>query len=70
MKEIIRHQIFNKPNKNSKGIKPDGKNQTDSRNAIRDGGQAKKGAGRMPWHWEPMKDAISCEKPRGGANIL
>ena len=22
-------------------------------------GQANKGAGRMPWHWEPMKDVIS-----------
>ena len=28
-------------------------------------GQAKKGAGRMPWHWEPMKDVVSCDKPRG-----
>ncbi len=25
-------------------------------------GQANKGAGRMPWHWEPMKDVISCDK--------
>ena len=24
----------------------------------------------MPWHWEPMKDATSCEKLRGGANNL
>ena len=32
-------------------------------------GQDTKGAGRMPWHQEPKKDAISCEKPRGGANI-
>jgi len=23
----------------------------------------------MPWHQEPKKDVISCEKPRGGANI-
>ena len=23
----------------------------------------------MPWHQEPMKDVISCEKLRGGANI-
>ena len=22
----------------------------------------------MPWHWEPKKDATSCEKPRLGAN--
>ena len=32
-------------------------------------GQAKKSAGWMPWHEEPMKDVISCEKLRGGANI-
>ena len=31
-------------------------------------GQATKGAGRMPWHWEPMKDVISCDKLRGAAN--
>ena len=31
-------------------------------------GQAGKGAGRMPWHQEPKKDVISCEKPRGAAN--
>ena len=28
-----------------------------------------KTAGGMPWHREPMKDVISCEKLRGGANI-
>ena len=22
----------------------------------------------MPWHWEPMKDVISCDKLRAGAN--
>ena len=33
-------------------------------------GQAKKSAGWMPWHWEPMKDVISCEKLRGDANNL
>ena len=32
-------------------------------------GQVTKGAGRMPWHQEPKKDVISCEKLRGGANI-
>ena len=32
-------------------------------------GQVTKGAGRMPWHQEPKKDAISCEKLRVGANI-
>ena len=31
-------------------------------------GQAKKSARGMPWHWEPMKDATSCEKLRGAAN--
>ena len=36
--------------------------------AERPHGQVKKGAGRMPWHWEPMKDAISCEKLRGAAH--
>ena len=33
-------------------------------------GQATKGAGRMPWHWEPKKDVISCDKLRGDANNL
>ena len=32
-------------------------------------GQAKKSTGRMPWHWEPMKDVTSCDKLRLGANI-
>ena len=31
-------------------------------------GQANKSAGRMPWHWEPTKDAVSCEKLRGMAS--
>ena len=31
-------------------------------------GQAKKSARGMPWHWEPTKDAASCEKPRGAAS--
>ena len=31
----------------------------------KDNGQAKKGAGRMPWHWEPMKDVVNCDKLRG-----
>ena len=33
-------------------------------------GQAKKSARGMPWHQEPMKDVISCEKLRGAANKL
>ena len=28
-------------------------------------GQAKKSTRGMPWHWEPMKGAAICEKPRG-----
>ena len=34
---------------------------------IRDD-QANKSAGWMPWHQEPTKDVISCEKLRGAAN--
>ncbi len=32
--------------------------------------QAKKSARGMPWHQEPMKDVISCDKLRGAANRL
>ena len=32
--------------------------------------QATKGSRRMPWHMAPKKDVVSCEKLRGGANIL
>ena len=28
-----------------------------------------KGAWRMPWLSEAMKDVISCDKPRGGAKM-
>ena len=35
-----------------------------------DEGQAKKSARGMPWHQEPMKDVISCDKLRGAANEL
>ena len=31
-------------------------------------GQAIKSARGMPWHQEPKKDAISCDKPRGAAH--
>ena len=31
--------------------------------------KARKGTWRMPWLSEAMKDVISCDKPRGGANI-
>ena len=33
-------------------------------------GKANKSAGRMPWHWEPKKDAINCDKPRGAVSTL
>ena len=33
-------------------------------------GQVIKGVGRMPWHWEPMKDVISCDKLGGVARKL
>ena len=35
---------------------------------VRPRGQAKKSARGMPWHQEPMKDVISCDKLRGAAN--
>ena len=35
-----------------------------------DEGQANKSARGMPWHQEPMKDVISCDKLRGAANEL
>ena len=35
-----------------------------------DDGQANKSARGMPWHQEPMKDVISCDKLRGAANEL
>ena len=33
-------------------------------------GQANKSARGMPWHQEPMKDVISCDKLRGAVNEL
>ena len=33
-------------------------------------GQVKKSIEWMPWHWEPMKDVISCDKLRLEAHIL
>ena len=32
------------------------------------GKKVRKGAWRMPWLTEAMKDVISCDKPRLGAN--
>ena len=37
-------------------------NEIKRKNFIR--GQAKKSTRWMPWHWEPTKDVISCDKPR------
>ena len=31
-------------------------------------GQANKGIWWMPWHKKAMKDVVSCDKPRVGAN--
>ena len=33
-------------------------------------GQANKGPRGMPWSYPAKKVVVSCEKPRGGANIL
>ena len=33
-------------------------------------GQATKGTRWMPWHEKAMKDVVSCDKPRVGANNL
>ncbi len=40
------------------------------RETSREKDQATKGSRRMPWHMAPKKDVVSCEKLRGGANIL
>ena len=32
--------------------------------------QVTKSVRGMPWHMEPMKDVVSCDKPRGAANKL
>ena len=37
---------------------------------MREKDQATKGLRRMPWYVAPKKDVTSCEKLRGGANIL
>ena len=49
---------------------PEAKPADDLRNLLHrfDEGQAKKSARGMPWHQEPMKDAISCDKLWGAAN--
>ena len=55
----------------SKGVnQPELKATDDLRNLLNEHrrGQAKKSARGMPWHQEPMKDVISCDKLRGAAN--
>ena len=37
---------------------------------LKQRGQVRKSTWRMPWHQEPKKDVISCDKPRIGANSL
>ena len=37
---------------------------------MRDSKKVEKGARRMPWLTEAMKDVISCDKPRVDANDL
>ena len=37
---------------------------------MKQNGKAKKSAGRMPWHWEPKKDVINCDKPRVAVSTL
>ncbi len=35
---------------------------------IKEKGQATKSARGMPWHWEPMKDVVNCDKLRGAVS--
>ena len=42
--------------------------ETECADVHSDEGQANKSARGMPWHQEPMKDVISCDKLRGAAN--
>ena len=35
---------------------------------IKKEGQATKSARGMPWHWEPMKDVVNCDKLRGAVS--
>ena len=45
-------------------------NRTKDMQSASPQGQAIKSARGMPWHQEPMKDVISCDKLRGAANEL
>ena len=46
----------------------EGRRRKRSKRCLPRRGQANKSARGMPWHQEPMKDVISCEKLRGAAN--
>ena len=47
-------------------VREDGENEL----KVKKYGKQEKGERRMPWLSEAMKGAVSCEKPRGGANGL
>ena len=44
------------------------KTQSFKRGSHNKKGQATKSARGMPWHWEPMKDVVNCDKPRGAVS--
>ena len=45
------------------------KTHADSRESSeRTRDQANKSTGRMPWHQEPKKDVVNCEKPWGAVS--
>ena len=54
----------------AEGCRDERSSNPNVRGTVLQTGQANKGAGRMPRHQEPKKDAISCEKPGGAANGL
>ena len=58
------------PNVNEERVRRIRKDSSKSLRKERYAGQDTKSVRGMPWHWEPTKDAISCEKPRGAANEL
>ena len=75
-RESIKRLVFLKVEKMgnynvaNKKVTTDLRNSRKKRTDIVRKVQAKKSARRMPWHWEPKKDATSCEKLRGAANKL
>ena len=63
------NKYSNYENEKFSGKKYYNKSSNEKSSIIRDqDGQANKSAGRMPWHWEPKKDVVSCEKLRGMAS--